>query len=151
MKPWETLPNSGNQPLCHLTDLASGDTFNPQAFRQLFHLSRRNALNKSLLDHLDQCCLTAFAFRYKEWDVALSTQLGHHEIHRAHPGIQPAWAIAIPVILASRSVHIFLSAPASDETSASMSWAQSHSSMLSMGPGVLIHCSSNSVSPVLFC
>ena len=96
------------QAFCHLTDLAAGQAFNPKALGQFFHLTSGYALYKCLLHHLNQCRLTAFAFRNKERNVAPMPYLRHHEIHGPHPGIQSARPVATAISAAAFGTLAFL-------------------------------------------
>ena len=59
----------------HLADLTSGQIFNAETLCQLLHFPSGNALYKCLLNDLNECSLTALAFRNKERDTPALTNL----------------------------------------------------------------------------
>ena len=64
---------------------------------QLLHFSSGNALHEGFLNHLYERGFTALALCDEERNVSALTNLGHHEVHCSHPGIQAAWTIAAAV------------------------------------------------------
>ena len=52
---------------------------------------------KGFLHYLYEHRFTALALCDEDRNVAALTNLGHHEVHRAHSGIQAAWTIAAAV------------------------------------------------------
>ena len=94
----------------HLADLISGQIFNAETLCQLLHFSSGNALYKCLLNDLNECSLTALAFRDKERDITALTNLGHHEVHRSHAGIQTTRTVSAAVAASSVCALTFLCA-----------------------------------------
>ena len=78
--------------------------------RQLLHFPGRHALHKGFLHYLYEHRVTALALCDEERNVAALTNLGHHEVHRAHSGIQTARAITAAVSASSVRARLF-SAP----------------------------------------
>ena len=64
---------------------------------QLLYFSSGNALHEGFLNHLYEHDFTALALRDEERNVATLTNLEHHEVHRAHSGIQTARTITAAV------------------------------------------------------
>ena len=116
---------------------------------QLLHFSSGNALHEGFLNHLYEHRFTALALRDEERNVAALTNLGHHEVHRAHSGIQAAWTITAAVSAPAVRALTFLCAQLLIDLG-SMRCVHSHSSILSIGSGCVTHCSSNSVRFVVF-
>lgn len=78
--------------------------------RQLLHFPGRHALHKGFLHYLYEHCFTALALCDEERNVATLTNLGRHEIHCPHPGIQAAWTIAAAVAAPAIRALTFLCA-----------------------------------------
>ena len=81
---------------------------------QLLHFSSENALHEGFLNHLYEHGFTALALCDEERNIATLTNLGHHEVHRAHSGIQTAWTITAAVAAPAVRALAFLCAPAAD-------------------------------------
>ena len=94
----------------HLADLTSGQIFNAKTLCQLLHFPSGNALYKCLLNDLNERSLTALAFRDKERDITALTNLGHHEVHRSHAGIQTPRTVSAAVAASSVCALTFLCA-----------------------------------------
>ena len=77
---------------------------------QLLHFSSGNALHEGFLNHLYEHGFTALALRDEERNVAALTNLGHHEVHRAHSGIQTARTITAAVAAPAVRALTFLCA-----------------------------------------
>ena len=69
--------------------------------RQLLYFPGRHALHKGFLHYLYEHRFTALALCDEERNVAALTNLGHHEVHRAHSGIQAARTITATVAASS--------------------------------------------------
>lgn len=113
---------------------------------QLLHFSSENALHEGFLNHLYEHGFTALALCDEERNVAALTNLGHHEVHRAHSGIQTARTITAAVAASCHPCADFSLRPAADRPLP----PSAHSSMLNIGSGCATHCSSNSVRFVVF-
>lgn len=78
--------------------------------RQLLHFPGRHALHKGFLHYLYEHRFTTLALCDEERNVAALTNLGHHEVHRAHSGIQAAWTITAAVAAPAVRALAFLCA-----------------------------------------
>ena len=77
---------------------------------QLLHFSSENALHEGFLNHLYEHGFTALALCDEERNIATLTNLGHHEVHRAHSGIQTARTITAAVAAPAVRALTFLCA-----------------------------------------
>ena len=82
----------------------------PKTLCQLLHFPSGNALYKCLLNDLNERRLNALAFRNKERDITALTNLGHHEVHRSHAGIQTTRTVSAAVAASSVRALTFLCA-----------------------------------------
>ncbi len=72
--------------------------------------SSGNALHEGFLHYLYEHLFTALALCDEERNVAALTNLVHHEVHRAHSGIQTARTITAAVVASSVRALTFLCA-----------------------------------------
>jgi len=92
----------------HIAYLGARQIVNPQTFCQTFHFACGNAVDVGLLYDLNQGCLTALAITHEKRYIAALTDFRHHQINRAHTGVEPAWSITRTVAASFRWVFWFI-------------------------------------------
>ena len=137
------MPPSGRSAFFHLTDIATGQVLNSQTPDQFLHFAREYARIKAPY-YLVQSRLASFALDNKERNVVFLANLGYHKVYRTHPCIQPPKPVDTAILLSCVGTFpFFLTELLTDFSLHAL--LHSHSSMLRIGSGGAIHCSSNSL------